>query len=139
MILTATILAFLTVTLLVGAVGARVALAPRRAAIDRLRNVQTPSAKLAALEMERTRGSSWWKRLFPAKKKDSKRDLTALGLKPSTSTARVLLYAGYRSHTALRNLQLARMTCGLVLGSVPLIVGKYKVMAPEVTFMPQPG
>jgi len=133
MLMTACVLIFLSVTLLIGAFGVQITLAPRRAALARLRDIQhtgyndamTPA--IPALE-----DRPWWRRLLPRSRKDWAREITVIGLEPDSESARLLLYAGYRSKSSLRGFQIARLVIALVLGSIPFIVNKWKPIVPAL-------
>jgi len=137
MLILACILVFLSVTLVLGAFGARISMAPRKLALDRLQNARptTYSETLTAGALVKTDTKRWWDRLLP---KGSKTDNTArgvIGLTPDSSTSRLLLHAGYRSRSALRGFTLARLTGALVLGAVPLILGTVKAIPAETAFL----
>ncbi len=133
MLIAACVLIFLSVTLLIGAFGVQVTLAPRRAALARLRDIQPTSyndAMTAAIPAPEDR--PWWRRLLPASRKDWAREITVIGLEPDSESARLLLYAGYRSKSSLRGFQIARLVTALVLGSIPLIVNQFKPIVPAL-------
>jgi len=139
MITIACILVFLSVTLMIGAFGARMSMAPRRAAVRRLRDVRptTYNETLATgvLAVEAPSGG-WLTRLLPFLKPGPETpDVTAVGLSLESASGRLLLYAGYRSRAALRNFNLARLASALGLGGVPLLLSAREAITPETAFL----
>ncbi len=137
MLIMACILVFLSVALLLGAFGARVALAPRRLALDRLADMRptTYSETLSASTLVKTDPKRWWEKLLPTDRKADNPASGVIGLTPDSATSRLLLHAGYRSRSALRGFTLSRLVCALMLGSVPLILGTMKAIPAETAFL----
>lgn len=137
MLILACILIFFSVTLLLGAFGTQMALAPRRVAVRRLRDLR-PTSSQEALSLDRPGTgvqAGWLQKLFPSRKEETKNGATVIGLTPDSPTACLLLYAGYRSKSALRNLQLTRIAAALVLGSIPLVMSSFKAISAEKAFV----
>ncbi len=137
MVAIVSLLVFLSVTLVLGAFGAQVTLAPRRAALRRLRDIRPvtfgdAAATVTAPSSVPARG---WRRLLPAARAASTDVIKVVGLTPDTPTARLLLYAGYRSASALRTFQVVRATCAVGLMAVPLIVSRWRGLTPAHTVL----
>ncbi len=135
MLILACALVFLSVTLLIGAFGTQVTLAPRRGALRRLHELQPTTyeetlSTLGATAVVKKPGS--FERLFPwMKKKEAESDLTVIGLKPDSDVSRLLLYAGYRSGSALRSFQFSRIICALICGSLALLLASQGVISAQ--------
>lgn len=138
MILLASILVFLSITLLLGAFGSRMSLAPRRAAITRLRDL-TPTTyqeTLVAGSRPIRRTPRWWQKLLGGSDAEAAGDgVTVVGLSPDTPTARLLLHAGYRTRGTLRTYRLGRMTMALSLMALPLLVTLRSAVSPAAVFL----
>jgi tight adherence protein C len=138
MLMFTVILVFLSVTLMIAAFGARMAMAPRRAAVRRLKDLRptTYNETLAAGVIVAPPSSGWMARLLPFLKPQEKTpDLTAVGLNTDSSAGRLLLYAGYRSRAALRNFHLSRLATALALAAIPLLLSARKAVSPESAFL----
>ena len=118
MLMLACILVFLSISLMMGAFGAHLVFAPRRAAIGRLADLK-PAQPTTFTESLVT----------------SEIDVTAAGLSPDTPTSALLLNAGFRNHSTLRVYQFSRLGLAVVLGCLPLLLSMSKAIAPGSAFL----
>jgi len=147
MLIMAVLLTFLSVTLLIGAFGNQMALAPRRAAVRRLRDVggelpTTAGEALAGGGVLAAPQSAWWHRLVPAVMRpvdNGNGSVKVVGLEPDTATSRLLLNAGYRAASALRTFQVSRLALALVLGSIPVFMMFRQAIKPETAVLLMAG
>jgi tight adherence protein C len=138
MLLLAVILVFLSVTLLVCGFVVRIALAPRRTAMDRLNDVRpTTYQETVAVAAPRPTASqrSWWRGLMPQAKQDRLAELKVIGLSTDSPISRTLLHAGFRSKKALSTFHIARMVCVIALGSLSGLVSSRYGLSSELTFL----
>ena len=137
MLLLVSVLVFLSVTLLIGLLAVRFALAPRRTARGRLLDDSSAAygAILNAATLQPQTARKWWQRILPGRSKGRLSELTVVGLRPDTPTARTLLYAGYRSRGALRTFQFTRLLMSQGLMGLALLAGKLSGMPPDATFL----
>ncbi|HZI94589.1 MAG TPA: type II secretion system F family protein [Patescibacteria group bacterium] len=137
MLLFACILVFLSVTLLLGAFGAEMASAPRRAAVSRLRSLRgnqptTYEGSLADSGAPDQARRAWWQAFWPARKQPQSPELAELSLKPESQTGMMLLHAGYRSSSAVTTYLACRMAGALVLALVPIYLTMRGAVKPNI-------
>lgn len=143
MMMMAVLLTFLCVTLLTGAFGSRMAGAPGRAVVRRLRDAGRPlpttGADIAADGvMALPSAPAWWHRLVPASwglSPATRDSVRAVGLEPDTTASRLLLAAGYRSAASLRIYQFTRFAFALSLAAIPLVLVFQSALRPETAFL----
>ena len=137
MAIIACILVFLSMTLLIGSFGSRIALAPRRSALRRLRDLRptTYGEPLSADGMGAAGAKKWWHRLLPSTPDEPQAQMTVVGLTPDSSSGRLLLYAGYRDRSALRVFQLSRLLGALGLAAIPAVLAARKMITPASAFL----
>ncbi len=139
MLILACTLVFLSVTLLIGAFGSQVTLAPRRSALRRLEEDLAPTTYEETLQnadvlLGPREKARWWHRILPgARDRRDSAELTIVSLKPDTDLSRTLLYAGYHSQGALRSFQMSRIVCALVMGVVPLVLAARGIIPAQRT------
>ncbi|HET6372041.1 MAG TPA: type II secretion system F family protein [Candidatus Polarisedimenticolia bacterium] len=137
MLTLACVLIFFSITLLVTAFGTQVTLAPRRAAVDRLREhlPTTFEGTLTTAVLQPPKPKRWWERLLPFTETEKSPALTVVSLTPDSDMGRLLLYSGYRSRSSLRVFQLTRLTCALVLACIPLALVSRIPVQPRHLFL----
>lgn len=118
MLMLACVLVFLSITLMMGAFGAHLVFAPRRAAVGRLHDLKP------------VQPTTYDETLMTSEAK-----LTAIGLTPDTKTGALLLNAGYRGHATMRVYQLSRLGTALGLGCIPILLSAQRAIAPETAFL----
>ncbi|HET9480987.1 MAG TPA: hypothetical protein VFP98_04455, partial [Candidatus Polarisedimenticolia bacterium] len=137
MLILACILVFLSVTLLIGAFGSRMTLAHRRVAVERLGALQptTYEETLAAgIASPGPSAPHWIARWFRSAGNEASPELKVVGLAPSSPTARLLLFAGFRSRSALRGFLLTRLATAIGFGVVGFLGAKQQASGPEELF-----
>jgi len=135
MIMIACLLVFLSITLLVGSFGARMSMAPRRAALGRLRDLATQpttyDSTLADGTIMAPPRRRWYHMFLPASARPEQPEVTVVSLRPDTPSAQMLLHAGYRSASALRVYVLSRMFFALGAAAIPLILFLRQAVKPQ--------
>ncbi|HKY32834.1 MAG TPA: type II secretion system F family protein [Candidatus Polarisedimenticolia bacterium] len=137
MVVLACLLVFLSITLLIGAFGTRITLAPRRAAVNRLRDLRptTYAETLAAIPAAGgAPAGPWWARLLRSSKGKAS-ELTVVSLKSESIAGRLLMHAGYRSRSAERNFMLARFTGMIALGGGGMIAASRSAATPQIAVL----